>query len=341
MARASLLLLPCLALAAEYSACTPDASLSLSREAVGGALDDGALLAQGCPTAVDEEVCLCGSLRLGYTNATSTFLRARMVRREPAPALRRLAQAQHAGSVAVLARLHPKYPRHLKIAPAMEWAQSDEMLLIRIRYARYARGEALVQSTEQLELLFNDASLYLAAEGDERPAFFQSTLEWAGLLKRFDGCGDTEPSCAKWAADGSCDAPPDPPDAPPLSERCARSCGLCPAANGSTAVDGTWAAVPGGLVFEARKADKELWERPLNTRFPPNRIDKVSDGITVGALMACAETCRGNAPEQCAASDSPAKSWWNTRAAVKLDEGCVETCRRQCERELGKGYAVG
>ena len=80
----------------------------------------------------------------------------RMLRKEPAPSLRKLAQATHAGTVAILARLHPKYPHHLKIVPALEWAQEREPLTVRVRFARYCRGEPLAQTAEQLTLLWDD-----------------------------------------------------------------------------------------------------------------------------------------------------------------------------------------
>ena len=337
---ATLLLLICDAAAeAAYDACSPHAPLAVSHAAVGTLDTDGT-----CPSGVDEEHCVCGAMRLGLTNATRTLLRARMLRREPAPAVRRLAQATHAGTVAILARLHPKYPHHLKIIPALEWAQNEQTLTVRVRFARYCRGEPLAQAAEQITLLWDDEALFLTAEGADAPAYFVASLKWAHRLKRHDGCGVSEPECAKWAAEGSCDDPPSDASAPPMAERCKRSCGGCPSANGTAAVDGTWAAVPGGVVFEATKAVAEAWERPLATRLPPNRIDHADGGLEVGGLLRCASTCRQAAG--CQVGDGSGWSSWSlwSSQAKEMEPAqaadCVERCRRQCERELGPTYAV-
>ena len=334
-----------LQLACALDACSYDAPLALLHAAVGAA-NEAALLANGCPAGVDEEHCVCGAMRLGFMNATRTLLRERIVRKEAAPAVRRLAQATHAGTVAILARLHPKYPHHLKILPAIEWAQTDETLTIRIRFGRYCRGEPLVLTAEALQLLWDDEALFLTAEGAEAPSYFVANLRWAHRLKRHDGCTDSEAECLKWADDGSCDDDSSGDvAAPPLKERCKRSCGLCPAANGTAAVDGTWAAVPGGVVFEAVKAVAEKWERPLSARLPPNRIDHAGDRMEVGRLLGCARACRresGCEIEEPTASSSWS-SFWSSKAN-KMDPAqaarCVESCRRQCELELGAQYTV-
>ena len=312
------------------SACDRDASFDTILSAVGGlSRPDADLLAQGClGNGVDEEQCLCGALRLGFVNATAAALRARMLRKEPVPALRRLAQDLHAGAIGVLARLHPKYPYHLKVSPALDWAQSETTVLVRIRYSRYARGEPLVLSTESLKLEWDDESLYLAAEGNEKAIYFETSLPWAARLLRRDDCADSEGQCVKWAQEGACDLPPDPSDAPSLRERCARSCGACPAANGSLAVHASYAAVPGGLVFEARKATAEPWERPLSVRFPMNRV--ATSELKPGALLDCDDACR--------------EHWWSgCKAKDDGDESpaaCAERCRKQCEDELGASFTV-
>lgn len=362
------------------SACEDGVGPAVVRAAVGNATLEETFA--GCPEGGDEESCICGALRLEWPVTAKRILTARMLRKESAASVRRFAQRKKDGAVAVLARLHQRYPYHLKMLPALEWAQSAEAIFVRVRYARYTRGEPLTETADAFELRFSDTALYVVAEGSEKPLYISSSLRWRHPLRRRDGCTDKEAQCTEWAASGACEqdalwasAPFDPACAdtdascqqwaqsgeceanrqfmqsscplscavcrngPLLAERCQLSCGHCPAANGSLAVDAVWAHVPGGLVFEARKGDAGVdvsdpnrhamhWDRLLEAKHPPNRIDGAAEAFEVGTLLACNDKCTAATEEEpkCRGAEGAA--------------GCAERCRQQCSDELAGRWAV-
>lgn len=356
-----------LAPAVALDACDVDASPAAVLQAVNNATTEADFTT--C-AAASEEACICAALRLGWRSSTQRLLNDRMLRKVPAPAVRRYAQERRDSSIAILARIHQKYPKHLKMLPALEWAQSEDALFVRVRYARYTRGEPLVINTEVLALEWDDAKCSIRAEGDEKPLYISSTLQWRHYLRRRDDCADSEEECARWADEGACkqdelyhaatrddgctDVEPmcahwarggecdknvaymsascplscmTCRNAPSLHERCRRSCSQCPRASGRTGVDAAWLAVPGGVVFEARKQVSGHWERLLAEKHPPNRIDAANGGVVVGAILECFEACAAAKPEPCAADDA-------TSAA------CEEHCRAHCAAKLAEGYAV-
>ena len=310
----------------------------------------------GCPADVSEESCICGALRLGWKETARSILTARMVRKEQSPALRRFAQRRQDGAVALLARMHQRYPNHLKIIPAIEWAQTDELVFIRIRYARYTRGEPLCLRADAFEFLFDDDGVKLTVEGDEKPLYIDTSLKWRHPFRRRDGCADDEAdaqSCKLWLAEGLCNGSM----REELLGRCRRSCGACPAANGSLAIDAVWAHVPGGLRMEARKLRKgQTWDRLLDAAQPPNRIAPADGSVRVGELMGCVEACAkasgcgsrhgittkdhrwssyffGDDPESGEGKEEEAM-------AAKCYEPIAEPCRQQCEETVAGRYAV-
>ena len=344
------------------SACSLDSPIDELLQLVGVAVDEATLMANGncekVASAAEEEACLCAAFRLGWHGAARSGLRQRLLRRQPATAMRKLAQAAVDATQVILARLHPKYPQHLKFVPALEFAQSEELISVRVRYARYPRGEPLFVGTEGMELRLSDAELYYAVEGAEHPGYIETTLRWRHLLRRRDDCRDTEAQCEKWADEGACNAeapvtfqaaggaadgePADCADwaaagectknpgfmraqckttceqadaaAPKLVRvRCPHACGQCATpANGMNTLEATWAQVPGGLVFEARKAMARNWDRLLGPAQPFNRIGDAPSTPPVGTLLKCVEGCVAEAHE----------------------------CRQDCQRQAAQLYMI-
>lgn len=320
---------------------------------MGNAKSEQEFLDKGCN--MEEELCICACLRLGWMGCARSMLSSG--RRTPRLRVRNFAQATKEGAAAVLARLHARYPQHVKMLPAIEWAQTAETLLVRVRFARYTRGEALFLRSERHELHCDDASLFLLAEGDDKPAFIETTLRWRHPLRRHDGCADSEDSCPTWAAEGACDLAPVPDDAPPLSKRCALSCGLCPAINGTSEIDATWVLVPGAIVFEARKAKQGRWERLLEAKLPPYRID-AADALLpppltlLNCTTACEDAAGCSAAGEASSPSSPVSTGWrrlwtgtggNANGVSAGEEGwavCSERCRIQCGNDLGSKFAL-
>ena len=313
----ALLLVGALAADEAPAACDQDCTPERVRHALGNASAEASFLA--CPAGESEE-CICAALRLGWTQTARKLLNARMLDKVPSPALRRFAQSRRDGAAALLARLHPRYPHHLKMVPALEWAQTEELLFVRVRYARYARGEPIVHGADGLQVLWDDSSMWIVAEGDEKPLYIETSLRWRHYLRRRDGCADSEEGCRGWAAEGACDDP----SIPSMQERCRRSCGLCPPANSSAAVEGFWLPVPGGVVFEAIKDEAKSWERLLEAKHPAHRIAPFEGGVELGSILECANACF-DAEEGC-------------RDATSMT--CEERCRKQCAAELAAPYAV-
>ena len=77
--------------------------------------------------------------------------------------------------------------------PALVWAQTDELLHVRVRFARYTTGEAMARRVEQVNVTLRSGSLYVSAESalGSTPAFFETTVAWLHPLARADGCADT------------------------------------------------------------------------------------------------------------------------------------------------------
>ena len=352
------------------SPCDLNCPLALVHNALGGAADEAALVAQGgCEAAAEEqqEGCICAALSRGWHDAARGALRSRLLRKAASPAVRAFAQATHDAAHAILARMHPKYPKHLKLIPALEWAQTEELVTVTIRHARYTRGEPLFVGVEASTLRLGDDELYYSAEGDEKPAFAETTLRWQHLLHRRDGCTDQETGCAQWAAQGACGEAPAVAGFPSFLERCPRSCGGCPAANGS-AVYAAWASVPGGMLFEARKSRPDRWDRLLEAAHPSNRIAHLDGGrLPVGRLLGCVDSCCASkgccgfeVPPPAPAADDAAEStpapiaqlWSQSnrpppQAEIESpregEEGegvCFEDCRLRCADALAATFAV-
>lgn len=117
---------------------------------------------------VDSEACICAALHFGWASAAKAALIDRASKKRPSLRVRQFAQTRHAAAVSFLARMHPRYPRHVKAIPALVWSQNDTMIQVRVRFARYAGGESLVTNIEHTEVLIDDHSLYLRGEGIEK-----------------------------------------------------------------------------------------------------------------------------------------------------------------------------
>lgn len=267
------------------------------------ACDVGASRALAETTLVDScdsEACVCAALMLGKLDVAKAAIVSRLSRGEQALRVRAFAVARHDAAVGILARVHPRYPRHLKSVPALLWAQTNEAFHLRIRFARYTSGEAMARHVEHLNVSLTTTGLHFSAESAEMrsPAFFETTIEWLHPLARADGCTDTAENasqCAEWATQGECASNPTF-----MAAQCALSCGACGAggAEGAdAAADGarataTWALVDGELVIEARKAVAQPWARPLLNANPANRILFAEElGESVGQLLRCVERC--------------------------------------------------
>jgi len=255
----------------------------------------------------DSEACVCAAMMLGKLDVAKAAIVSRLSRGEQALRVRAYAVARRDAAVGILARVHPRYPRHLKSVPALLWAQTNEAFHLRIRFARYTSGEAMARRVEHANVSLTTTGLYFSAESSDMraPAFFETTIEWLHPLARSDGCTDTAENasqCAEWAAQGECASNPTF-----MSARCALSCGACGAAGAGgaagAAADGavavaSWALVDGELVLEARKAVAQPWARPLLNANPANRILFAEElGESVGQLLRCAERCAAGIPD--------------------------------------------
>jgi len=328
--------------------CSQDGPLDALLPAVGAASNEADLTRRGNCVAVSnathEEECLCAAFRLGWHSAARAGLRQRLLRKQPAPAMRKLAQSAFDAMQVVLARMHSQYPRHLKFVPALEFAQTDDIISVRVRHARYARGAPLFVAVEGVNLRFSDTELFYAAEGGEHPGYVETTLNWRHPLKRRDGCADRDELCAKWASEGrladACKEMPSKESTPSFRERCPLSCGTCPDANGISGVESAWAAVPGGLLFEARKAKPGRWERLLADRNAINRVGEAPAAPPVGALLECVEACDAEVCSNYASSGPSslgaiASRLWHQ--AAPAEDSDVARASRQCREECGEG----
>lgn len=145
-------------------------------QSLAGTSDEGSF---SCASDADEEHCICTTLRLGWTETAKHLLAQRVQKKQGISAVRNLVQAMHAGTVGVLARLHASYPKHLKIHPAIEWAQDNNYVTLRVRYARYTRGESLFREVDGgVAMSWSDDALRVKAEGDDVPGFINSTLSF-------------------------------------------------------------------------------------------------------------------------------------------------------------------
>lgn len=304
------------------SPCEPDAPFSLTAAAVGDSVDETGLLMRGC----DDEDCICAALRLGWPAAAKAGVQGRKKRRESTERVRRFAQGTVQNASAVLARVHPRYPRHVRFLPALEWAQNDEVVQVRLRHSRYNRGELVFAVAEAAGAAITDDGLHYAAEGDDRVGTVDTTLRWSAPLARRDGCADREASCAHWAAEGACAE-----EGEQLVRRCAKSCGACAAASGGAVVAATL-QLGSGLLIEARKASSGRWARLLAEAKPAHRIGYIeadgeadgapADAPPVGALLECHEQCRD--ADHAAGTDAA-----GTDAACGADAACVRECGAQ------------
>ena len=215
--------------------CDADAPIALARST----------WAEGC----DSEACVCAAMLLGMQAAAKAALQARLGRGESGLRIRSYANARADNATGILARLHPRYPRHLKSVPALVWAQTDELLHVRVRFARYTTGEAMARRVEHVNVSLRSGSLHVAAESalGSAPAFFETTIAWLHPLARADGCADADgEECAPRAEAGECTTDP-----ASMRQRCELTCGLCAAAD--SPVLGTWSITEGEIVVEVRK----------------------------------------------------------------------------------------
>ena len=160
---------------------------------------------------------------LGEHAAARTALQTRLGRGESGPRIRSYARARADSATGILARLHPRYPHHLKSVPALLWAQTDELLHVRVRFARYTTGEAMARRVEHVNVTLRSGSLYVAAESalGSTPAFFETTIAWLHPLARADGCADSESESDGEPPPLPCASQPNPqpkPRPPPNSD---------------------------------------------------------------------------------------------------------------------------
>ncbi len=259
---------------------------------------------EGC----DTEACVCAAMLLGKHTEAKAAIMSRQSRGESGLRIRSYANARADAATGILARIHPRYPRHLKSVPALLWGQTDEVLHLRVRWARYTTGEPMARRVEHVNVSLSSAGLYVSAESalGTTPAFFETTLTWLHPLARADGCADQEAGdqCAAWAAAGECEA-----NAAFMAQRCQLSCGQCPESDAP--VRAAWAVrrprlppspsrllghrlvtprppppppplrphlllplqvTDGELIVEGRKAFAANWTRLLAAAKPANRI---------------------------------------------------------------------
>lgn len=316
-------------------ACSLDSPIDALNASLGLVEDEAALLSRGgCGVVnpVEEEACLCAAMRRGWHEATRAGLRQRLLRRQPSPTIRKMAQTSVDAMQVLLGRLNPKYPKNLRFVPALEYRESADAISVRVRHARYPRADPLFSTSDGIVVLLSDAELHYAAEGLDKPGYAETTLRWLHPLRRRDGCMDHEEGCEEWAAGGACaELPAEATGAPTFAERCPRSCGVCPPANGTQAVVAAWVTVAGGLVFEARKAREGLWGRLLATGAAAlNRVAEAPVEPPVGTLLECVEGC---ASELCDGARG------RQTAAAADGGGCLGECREACAAEVAGRYA--
>ncbi|KAL1528739.1 hypothetical protein AB1Y20_010071 [Prymnesium parvum] len=270
-------------------ACDEECDLATVRRIVGGAAEEAAM---NCSSTraddeeVESEACVCAALRLGWVGAAKAALLSRIAKKRQSLRVRHFAQAQHAGAVAILARLHPRYPQHVRAIPALVWSQDETTIQVRVRFARYTGGESLVDTLEQTSMSVDDRTLYIRGEGVEKPAFFNETLRWHQQLLRTDSCTDGSEEC-----DGVTEAECDSNST--ASQLCPKACGSCKDAPSSARL--AWGFYPGGLFLEAKKATPGWWFKLLEVKHPQNRILFIEANqctASLGSFLSCFEDCK-------------------------------------------------
>ncbi|KAL1519475.1 hypothetical protein AB1Y20_022994 [Prymnesium parvum] len=241
----------------------------------------------------DRESCICAAMRFHW-HATARALVSSREGGQQLHRARRLAEARKENASHLLARLHPRYPYHVKLPPALLWAQDRERLHVRVRYARYATGEPICRAVEAVNLTLSTEGLFFSAESTEKPAYFELALRWAHPLMPAGGAAcplDSHQLCGEWAANGECDRNP-----PFMHERCARACGRCAPPLASGPVEAAWTLADGGLVVEAKKLSPALWNQsatlgPARTASTKQIAYAAELEGTVGELQECHERC--------------------------------------------------
>ena len=325
--------------AAALSPCDEDCPTELVLAAADAA-DNGV-----CPRGDGEEACICAALRLGRLSIAKESLRSRLLRREQAPNVRRFAQRRKEAAHVTLARVHPRYPRHLKFIPAVVWAQSDEVVHVRVRHSRYTSGDVVIRGVERgtSRVELSDQALYYSAEGDDVAAFVETTLRFHSRLARVDGCADQEARCVALAMDAGCEARAGD-ESSDVRSRCAQSCGGCtPLVANGTRVHAAWAALKGELVLEARKSSAEPWPRLFIEKNDkvPNRVHHIRPGeqmdgqeqpvvlpgepqLGIGALLGCVDACF---TQRCASG------WGGDVDGEGIEYARESECHRGCRSE--------
>ena len=278
-------------------ACNISAPLATSRAALPpDTSSDTVVKPSDCPSGLED--CVCAAMRLGWNQMARSLLITSGAQTIKLLRVRRFAEAQAHAASSFLARLHPRYPLHLKVVPALLWAQTEDILAVRVRFARYTVGESLASLVEEANVTLTTDELYFAAESafSEKPGFFETGLRWAHPLAALhpstSACppNDRHELCETWAAKGECDNNRDF-----MHKECIRACGLCDAeADKGVAPAAVWEVGEGEVVFEARKASKGPWAGLLtNTSLTAAKQVAYATELdaTVGDYLRCREAC--------------------------------------------------
>ena len=158
--------------------CNLDSNLQAAISIVG--VNGEASLLSSAEQRADDEMVACAAQRLGWNHAAAALVTARMQRKLASHNVRKLAQARRDAAAHFLARLHPRYPRHLKAVPALVWAQTEEVVQLRLRFARYTTGASLCQYVEHATVRVSNGTVHFTAEGADAPTYFDTTLQMCG-----------------------------------------------------------------------------------------------------------------------------------------------------------------
>mmetsp|Transcript_7334 Transcript_7334/g.16042 ORF Transcript_7334/g.16042 Transcript_7334/m.16042 type:complete len:517 (+) Transcript_7334:1-1551(+) len=166
-------------------ACESSASPLLLRSLLGHVAGTGGAFHSNFTACRDHfEDCICAALKLGHIEDARILLRENQCSSASCPRVRKLAQERADAAVLFLARMNPRWPAHVKLVPAVRWAQNDAIVRINLRFSRFTGGAPLVLGIEQGKLQIHADQIFFAAEGREKPAYFETTLRLAHSLRR-------------------------------------------------------------------------------------------------------------------------------------------------------------
>jgi len=144
----------------------------------------------------------------------------------------------------------------------------------------------MAQTVEFPNVTVSSTGLYFSAESAERPAYFETTVQWAHPFRGRpdENCRDMSSRCEDWAQQGECER-----NAPYMHDQCALSCDRCTIRG----KDVVWTLVSGELVLEGRKANESnWWKHLLEDPSPVNRIAYANDlEDSAGMLLECRDEC--------------------------------------------------